>query len=136
MQLKRYRRVRSCTQRECASTWQGRWRRQVTGLSCGESVFGSTSYPFVSMSGGRTYNVHGLRLNSDGSVSAVIAYPAGEEVTGVRTYTPQEADKVVSPARQMCVGTPEEWDILGDCFVSAMQVEKAETREEQPLPWW
>lgn len=59
----------------------------------GESVFGSTNYPLVSTSGGRTYNVHGLRLNSDGSVCAIIAYPAGVEVTGVRTYAPQEADQ-------------------------------------------
>lgn len=102
----------------------------------GDSVFGSTNYPLVSTTGGRAYNVHGLRLNPDGSVCAIIAYPAGGEVTGIRTYTPQEADRVISPAQQMCAGSPEEWDILGDCFATAMQVEKAETREEQPLPWW
>lgn len=101
-----------------------------------ESLFGSTDYPLVSTTGGRTYNVHGLRLNPDGSVCAIIAYPAGVEVVGVRVFTPQEADKVVSPAQQMCAGTPEEWDILGDCFATAMQVAKAEVREEQPLPWW
>lgn len=102
----------------------------------GESVFGSTNYPLVTADSGRSYNVHGLRLNPNGSVCAIIAYPEGVDVTGVKTYTPQEADRLFSPEHQMCSGTPEEWDILGDCFSTALQVVKTETHEEQPLPWW
>lgn len=101
-----------------------------------ERVSGSAGYPTVSADSGREYAVHGLRLNPSGAVCAVVACPAGEEVSGVRSYTPQEADRLISPEAQICAGTPEEWDVLGECFATALHVAGADGQEEQPLPWW
>ena len=101
-----------------------------------ESVFGSSNYPLLTGNEGRTHNVHGLYLSDEGHVSAVIDYPANEDIVGVKTYTPQEAGKLFSPSALLSAGSPEEWDVIGDCFVTALTVLKAEKAEGQPLPWW
>ncbi|MCM1319959.1 MAG: hypothetical protein NC217_06215 [Muribaculaceae bacterium] len=102
----------------------------------GESVFGSTNYPMVSDKSGQNYNVHGLRLNSNGGVCAIIDYPTSEYIIGVKAYTEAQAEKLIKPAMLICSGIPEEWDILGDCMATAIQVLKGEKADEQPLPWW
>ncbi|MCM1005658.1 MAG: hypothetical protein NC402_05100 [Prevotella sp.] len=115
--------------------------RQMSALGYGallwsENVFGSTNYPLITAPDGSTYNVHGLRLNNEGGVCAIIDYPTKEYITGVKAYTSDEASKLISPAMLICSGLPEEWDILGDCFSTAIQIMKTEKGEEQPLPWW
>lgn len=102
-----------------------------------ESVFGSSNYPLLTDNEGRSHNVHGLYLGDDGHLSAVIDYPANEDIVSVKTYTPQEAERLLSPSSALLgVGSPEEWDVIGDCFVTALTVLKTEKLEEQPLPWW
>lgn len=101
-----------------------------------ESVFGTTNYPLITAESGRTYNVHGLKLNNNSSVCAIIDYPTQEYITGVKSFNESEAAKLISPSMLICAGTPEEWDILGDCLSTAIHILKAETVEKQPLPWW
>lgn len=101
-----------------------------------ESVFGSSNYPLLTDNEGRSHNVHGLCLSDEGHVSAVIDYPANEDIVGVKTYTPQEAGKLFSSSALLSAGSPEEWDVIGDCFVTALTVLKTEKAEGQPLPWW
>lgn len=102
----------------------------------GESVFGSTNYPEISDEMGHTYNVHGLRLNLNGGVCAIIDYPTGEYITGVKGYSQDEAEKLITPSMLICSGMPEEWEVLGDCMSTAIQILKGENEEKQPLPWW
>lgn len=102
----------------------------------GESVFGSTNYPLISGKDNQTYKVHGLRLNENGGICAIVDYPTSEYITGVKAYSEAQAAKMITPAMLVCSGTPEEWDILGDCMATAIQVLKGEKEESQPLPWW
>lgn len=102
----------------------------------GQNVFGTTNYPLVSDQNGKEYGVHGLAFDPGGSVCAVIAYPEGKEEAGVKAYSVDEAARLISPSILMCVGTPEEWDVLGDCFQTVLQILKADHIEQQPLPWW
>lgn len=102
----------------------------------GQNIFGTTNYPLISDQNGKEYGVHGLAMNNAGSVCAVVAYPGGREETGVKAYTLAEAARLITPSSLMCEGSPEEWDVLGDCFQTVLQILKADRTEHQPLPWW
>lgn len=115
--------------------------RQMEALHYGavlwdENVFGTTNYPLISDPAGYEYNVHGLALDGVGALCAVVRYPAGANANGIEAYTPDQAARLIKPSDTMCEGTPEEWDILGDCFQTVLQILRAEKIEEQPLPWW
>lgn len=105
-------------------------------LLWGQNVFGTTNYPLISDSSGRTFNAHGIRLTERGDIFAIINYPQDEYITGVKSYTEQDAERFFTSSMLDGAGSPEEWSILGDCFSTALHVLKAEQRKDAPAPWW
>ena len=99
-------------------------------------MFGTTNYPLITAEGGRIYNVHGICRDNSGNITAVISLPTDMEVTGVMSYTAEQAEKLIPQSSVTGEGTPEEWEILGDCFAVAMQQLGVKEREESPLQWW
>ncbi len=105
-------------------------------LLWGENVFGTTNYPLISDDSGRNFNVHGVRLMENDEVYAEIAYPSGENITGVKGFYSQDAAGLIQPSALVATGSPEEWEILGDCFATAIQILKAQGQKDRPMPWW
>lgn len=100
--------------------------RKLGALIWGENVFGCTDYPLISDKDSRTHTVRGVAVNDDGTADALIRFPDGEAITGVRGLNPTEA-KVQAPADIRCdAGLPEQWGILLDCVRTALQVLTAE----------
>lgn len=102
----------------------------------GENLFGSTSYPLLADADGRNHDVHGLYLTKDGVLKALIAYPGGQQITGVKLLSPQKAAEVITPQMVLDGGIPEEWAVLCDSFEVAAQVLKAQKDEDAPQAWW
>lgn len=102
----------------------------------GANLFGSADYPLISAEAGRIYNVHGICRDESGNVMAVISNPSDMEVEGVMSYTPEQAERLISHSSLTDEGTPEEWEILGDCFATAVQQLSVKEHEDRPLPWW
>lgn len=100
--------------------------RKLGALVWGENVFGCTDYPLIADKDGRNHVVHGVVLNDDGTAAALIRFPDGESIVGVRGLNATEA-KVQAPPEVRCnAGLPEQWGILLDCVRVALQKLTAE----------
>lgn len=102
----------------------------------GANVFGATSYPLISDTDGRTHEVSGLALTGSGQLGAVIDLPGSAAITGVRALDRRTMADGLKNAHIVTDGTPEEWEILCDCYDVASQVLKAGSLEHSPQPWW
>ena len=114
--------------------------RGLGAILWGSNLFGSTDYPLID-NGETETSLKGFRLAAPGKLVAVIAYPENIDITGVKSFTPEEADQQLGTVAHdqgyyTDGGTPEQWEIAEDCYKVALKALDAEKDESKLNSWW
>lgn len=115
-------------------------QRGFGALLWGANLFGSTDYPLIDMNG-KEKPLKGFRLAGPGQLVGVVSLPDSIDITGVKAYTPMEADRIIGTVAHGqnfydTGGTPEEWMVAADCYRTAVHTLDAEKIADRPPVVW